>query len=76
MKKAALKFSTFLSILFLATSLFVGCSDDDSIEIDDDSSIVDDTDTDDDTSTVNDADFEPTDWTSETHSKDADPNFD
>ena len=76
MKKVALKFTTYLSILFLATSLFVGCSDDDPIETDDDSSVVDDTDTDDDTSTVDDADFVPTDWTSETHSKDADPNFD
>ncbi|MGB5434609.1 MAG: CotH kinase family protein [Maribacter sp.] len=77
MKKGALKFSTFLSILFLSTALFLGCSDDDPIETDDDTSVVDDdTSTDDDDTTVDDADFVATDWTTETHSKDADPDFD
>jgi len=43
----------------------MGCSEDDSV-----------TETDDETSVVDDADFEPTDWTTETHSNDVDPNFD
>lgn len=37
MKKSKLKLTTFLSVLFLTTSLFIGCSDDDTIESIDDS---------------------------------------
>ncbi len=49
----------------------MGCSDDDTIiETDDDTSVVDD-----DNTTIDDADFLAADWTTETHSKDADPNF-
>ncbi|MGB5387512.1 MAG: CotH kinase family protein [Eudoraea sp.] len=71
-EKATFRILIFLSVLFLGAMLFTSCSDDDPItEIDDDTSIVDE-----DISTVDDADFVPTDWTSETHSKDADPNFD
>ncbi|MGB5665704.1 MAG: CotH kinase family protein, partial [Maribacter sp.] len=71
MEKLTCKPIIVLSILFLATFFFVGCSDDDTIiETDDDTSVVDD-----DYTTVEDADFLAADWTTETHSKDADPNF-
>ncbi len=78
MKKFTFKYITVLSILFLATLLFTGCSDDDPIiEADDNTSVVDDdSSTDDDSTTIEDADFVATDWTTETHSNDADPNFD
>lgn len=66
MKKPTFKVLTSLSILFLATFLFVRCSDEDPIVL---------TETDDDTTTIEDPDFDPTDWTTETHSKSADPNF-
>lgn len=59
-----------MGVLILALMLLLSCSDEESIlEDDDDTSIVDD-----DTS-VDDDYFVPTDWTTETHSKDADPNF-
>ena len=73
MKKTKIKISTLVSMLFLATMLFVSCSDDDTITDTDDTSTITD---DDDTSTIDDADFVATDWTPDTHSKDADPNFD
>ena len=73
MKKTKIKISTLVSMLFLATTLFVSCSDDDTITDTDDTSTITD---DDDTSTIDDADFVATDWTPDTHSKDADPNFD
>ena len=76
MKKVQLRFLSLALIFSVLLALPFGCSDDDPIETDDDSSVVDDTDTDDDSSTVEDADFEPTDWTALTHSKDADPDFD
>ena len=66
MKKPTFRVLTSLSILFLATFLFVRCSDEDPIVL---------TETDDDTTTIEDPDFDPTDWTTETHSKSADPNF-
>ena len=65
MKKPRFKVITSLSILFVVTSLFVRCSDEDPIIV---------TEKDDDT-TIEDPDFDPTDWTVETHSKSADPNF-
>lgn len=52
------------AILILIIALMAGCSNDD---------ITDPTTSDD---PVDDTDFEATDWTSATHSKDADPNFD
>lgn len=59
-----------MGVLILALMLLLSCSDEESIlEDDDDTSIVDD-----DTS-VDDDYFVPTDWTTETHSKDVDPNF-
>lgn len=64
MKKATFRTITFLSILFLTTTFFISCSDDDPV-IDTDPE-----------SEVDDSDFDPTDWTTATHSKDADPNFD
>jgi len=65
MKKATLKTIAFLSILFLTTTFFISCSDDDPvIDTDPESEIEED-----------DSDFDPTDWTTETHSKSADPNF-
>ncbi|MDF4203012.1 CotH kinase family protein [Maribacter sp. SA7] len=61
-------------LLFLSITSFIACSDDDSIV---------DTDVDDEiaeeeeevSTTVDDSDFEATDWTTATHSKDADPDF-
>lgn len=77
MKKLTFKSISVLSMLVVATFLVAGCSDDDPIiETEDDSSVVDDTETDDDTTTVEDADFVAADWTTDTHSNDADPNFD
>ncbi|MFS4446437.1 CotH kinase family protein [Maribacter sp. 2307UL18-2] len=76
MKKLVFKSIAPLSVLVLATFLCTGCSDDDPVvEAEDDSSVVDDSETDDDANTVEDADFVATDWTTETHSNDADPNF-
>lgn len=65
MKKPRFKVLTSLSILFVVTSLFVHCSGEDPIVV---------TETDDNTA-IEDPDFDPTDWTVETHSKSADPNF-
>ena len=62
MKKATIKIITFLSVSFLTTSFIISCSDADAIP---ESEIE-----------VDDTDFDPIDWTTETHSKDADPNFD
>jgi len=69
-------------VLLLGTAMltFTSCSDDDEIISVPEDEAVDDTDEDTDaeeeTATIDDADFEATDWTTETHSKDADPNFD
>ncbi|MBT8318193.1 MAG: CotH kinase family protein [Lutibacter sp.] len=68
MKTSILKISTIVSMLFLVGYLFISCSDDDSIS---ETEVVN-TDTD---VEVIDSDFVATDWTTETHSKDADPNF-
>jgi hypothetical protein len=77
MKKLTLKSIPVLSTLFLATLLFTGCSDDESmLETEDDTSIGDDdSSTEDDTKTVEDTDFVAADWTTETHGNDADPSF-
>jgi len=60
------------SIAFLSTNLFISCSNDNSItEI-----VTDAEDTSNTEAEIIDLDFNPTDWTSETHSKSTDPNFD
>ncbi|MCL5129498.1 MULTISPECIES: CotH kinase family protein [unclassified Algibacter] len=73
MKRINLKTTTiaFLSIITMGLFLLISCSSKESI-----------TDSEDETSeaetevVIDDADFEATDWTVDTHSKDADPNFD
>tara|TARA_R110001583_G_scaffold1670_2_gene12983 strand:+ start:171 stop:1637 length:1467 start_codon:yes stop_codon:yes gene_type:complete len=60
------------SILSVSTYFFISCSNDDAI-----AEII--TETEDTTNTevqITDLDFTPSDWTVETHSKNADPNFD
>lgn len=55
-----------LALLFSGVMVtFSACSNDDAI-VEDEEEIVE----------IDDTDFEPTDWTSETHTKDVDPNFD
>ena len=55
----------FIAFLFSASIIsFNACSDDDANTTSEEEVIIDDT------------DFEATDWTTETHSNDADPNFD
>lgn len=70
-EKSKFRTITYLGLLILVHAIFFSCSDENSIiETDDDTSIVDDD------ASVDDDYFVPTDWTTETHSKDADPNFD
>ena len=70
MKKPTIKI---LSILFIASALLcINCSDDETITNNGTSSETDE----ETTPVIDDTDFEATDWTTETHSKDADPNFD
>nr|WP_321223086.1 CotH kinase family protein [uncultured Psychroserpens sp.] len=59
--------NTFFIVLVFGTSLltFNACTNDDDIIL-----------TEEETEEFDDSDFEATDWTTETHSKDADPNFD
>lgn len=65
--------SIMLSLMLLASLWFVSCSEDDrNLVTEDDSSTENTTD---DTDDINDANFEPTDWTTETHSNDVDPNI-
>ncbi len=71
----------FIALLFGAAILtFTSCSDDDEIApISDDLAVGgagEETDAEEETETLNDTDFEATDWTTETHSKDAAPDFD
>ena len=65
MKHVKIKISTLLSILFLATFLLMSCSDDDTESVTETEEEV----------ILEDPDFIATDWTDETHSKSADPNF-
>lgn len=58
-------------ILFMFISIFMACNEDDTITETTEEITVEN-----DTTTVDDSDFEAIDWTTETHSKDADPNFD
>lgn len=70
----------FVALLTGATLLNLSsCSDDDIDTIVEDGAVVDtddETDDEEESAVVDDADFEATDWTTETHSKDADPDFD
>jgi len=73
MKTSIFKTTTLLCVLFLTSHLFINCSDD-STEFD--------SDIDPDSNELNteveitDLDFDPTDWTEATHSKNVDPNLD
>ena len=60
--------------LFIA--MFMSCSDDDIAEDSTDETTDEESSDNSDTVEIDDADFLATDWTTETHSKDADPNFD
>ncbi|MBD1259013.1 CotH kinase family protein [Maribacter polysiphoniae] len=73
MKKFILKKSIFTSLAVLVSFLFINCSDDTDTIDDSEDTTTSGTDA---TVTLDDADFEPVDWTTETHSKDADPDFD
>ncbi len=66
MKKMKIKLIT-LSLFAMALLVFNACSKDDDITTspEEEEEVV-----------IDDTDFEATDWTTETHSKDADPNFD
>jgi len=64
MIKSIFKILTIISALFLGAHLFVNCSTKDSASESEIEIVIDDT------------DFEATDWTEETHSKSASPNFD
>ena len=61
--------------LSLFIVIFMACSDDDTIADIVEETTAQDSSDDSDITPVDDADFEATDWTTETHSKDADPNF-
>ena len=72
MKITILKLSILSSIMFLSTYLVIGCSKDETT-----TTTETDLSTNDNTKVVlDDTDFVATDWTTETHSKDADPDFD
>jgi len=59
-------------LFFLLCSVFIACSDDNNIVSADEEEIVEEEEV---TISVDDTDFEATDWTTATHSKDADPDF-
>ncbi|MBP0903322.1 CotH kinase family protein [Mariniflexile gromovii] len=67
MKKTILKLALLLSIVFINAYVIIGCSTKELVNEEDDttSEVV-----------IEDTDFVPTDWTTETHSNDAEPNFD
>lgn len=73
MKKSSLKIAIGTSLVVLVSFLFVNCSDDTDTIAGSEGTITFDTDA---TVSLDDPDFEPTDWTTETHSNDADPDFD
>ncbi len=75
MKFTDLRLAVSICTLFFATSSFVACSSDDTI-ISEESSGDDSSDDGDEEVSIDDADFVATDWTTETHSRDADPDFD
>ena len=65
------KFLIATSILFLSTYFLISCSDDDAIT-ETETEVEENTNTE---VQITDLDFDPSDWTDETHSKSADPNF-
>ncbi|MEX1384589.1 CotH kinase family protein, partial [Lutibacter sp.] len=65
------KFLIATSILFLSTYFLISCSDDDAIT-ETETEVEENTNTE---VQITDLDFDPTDWTNESHSKSADPNF-
>ncbi|MEO9893898.1 CotH kinase family protein [Aurantibacter sp.] len=72
------KFHTpFCIILFsVSLSIFSSCSDDDEIAtLIDEEEVIEDEDESEDEVVIDDADFDATDWTTETHSNDVDPDF-
>jgi spore coat protein H len=69
MKNTILKSTTIIGAFFLMNFTFMNCSNDDTIT---ESEIEENTNTE---VQLTDLDFDPTDWTDETHSKSADPNF-
>lgn len=69
MKSSIFKTTTLLSVFILASYLFASCSDD-TLDVEKDSTEDLNTEVE-----ILDPDFDPTDWTDETHSKNADPNF-
>ncbi|WP_405296452.1 CotH kinase family protein [Algibacter sp. Ld11] len=74
MKRVNLKTKTtiaFLSIITMGLFLCIGCSSKESIEDSEGETSESETEV-----VIDDTDFEATDWTVDTHSKDADPNFD
>ncbi|SNR46301.1 CotH protein [Maribacter sedimenticola] len=62
-------------IICLSFTFFTACSDDDTVTDADQEITEGEVEEEDDTTEVDDTDFTATDWTTETHSKDADPNF-
>ena len=66
-------FSLQTIILFLFISVFMACSEDDTVTDTVEESTVEEVGND--TTTLDDSDFEATDWTADTHSKSANPNF-
>lgn len=77
MKISYLKKSIPLLALMITAFFFINCSDDADADIDTDGDTTSETDdSEDDSVVIDDLDFIPTDWTTETHSKEAEPNFD
>ncbi|MGB6151724.1 MAG: CotH kinase family protein [Pricia sp.] len=62
--------------LSLCVSFFAACSDDDTLTDVTEDNTEEESSDDTDTASVDDTNFEATDWTTETHSNDADPSFD
>ncbi|KQC30381.1 CotH kinase family protein [Flagellimonas eckloniae] len=73
MKKAIFKIAAPLSIILFAAFLFIGCSTKEIVLDDEEAEEQAEENTD---VVIDDTDFVATDWTIDTHSKDADPNFD
>lgn len=71
MKKNNLRTTTFLNILTIMLLLFIGCSTKESVYESESEGGTSDAE-----AVIDDTDFEPTDWTTDTHSNDAEPNFD
>ena len=74
MKRIKLNINVLFVVLFFSVSIvtFNACSNDD----EDSTEIVSEEEEEEEEVVIDDTDFEATDWTTETHSKDADPNYD